>query len=82
MSSSYEDIVMTNALTGAWANKLRPSLAAAGSSPAKLRPRERFDLANADEEIKAWRDLWSAGHGIGGVKGGLQRKGTRTANRD
>lgn len=69
VSSSYEDIVMTNALTGAWANKLRPSLVAAGLDPDRLRPRERFDLANADEDIKSWRDLWSAGHGVGGVKG-------------
>ena len=65
VESGFKDILCTNAITGAWANKLRPSLVRAGLDPDKLQPRTAFDLSNAEEDIKAWRDLWSAGHGVG-----------------
>ena len=68
VESGFKDILCTNAITGAWANKLRPSLVRAGLDPDKLQPRTAFDLSNAEEDIKAWRDLWSAGHGVGQVK--------------
>lgn len=67
VDSDFADIVCTNAFTGAWANKLRPSLVAAGLDPDHLPVRDRFDLARSDAEVKAWKDLWSAGHGVGGV---------------
>lgn len=67
VDSSFPDIICTNAITGAWANKLRPSLVAAGLDPDHLIPRERFDLSNREEDAKAWKDLWSAGHGVGDV---------------
>lgn len=66
VESHFADIVATAAITGALANKLRPSLVRAGLDPDDLKPR-RFDLSNQDEDIKAWKDLWSAGHGVGEV---------------
>ena len=30
--------------------------------------RGRIDLSNLQNQIKAWRDIWSAGHGVGAVK--------------
>ena len=27
-----------------------------------------MDLSGSDKKIKAWRDIWSAGHGVGSVK--------------
>ena len=68
VSSKYEDIICTDTITGAWANKLRPSLVAAGLDPDNLKPYGRINLSNAESDIKAWRDLWSAGHGVGQVK--------------
>lgn len=68
VSSEFSDIVCTNAITGAWANKLRPSLVAAGLDPDNLPVRDRFTLDRDPEERKAWRDLWSAGHAVGRVK--------------
>ena len=65
---SFKDIICTNAITGAWANKLRPSLVAVGVDPDKLKPRDKFDLDYAKDQPKAWKDIWSAGHGLGQVK--------------
>lgn len=68
VASGFEDVICTNAITGAWANKLRPSLVRAGLDPDNLKPRNGFDLSNAEEDTKAWKDLWSAGHGVGQIK--------------
>lgn len=68
VDSSFADIIATSAITGALANKLRPSLVRAGLDPDNLKPRGGMDLSNAEEDIKAWKDLWSAGHGVGQVK--------------
>jgi len=69
VDSSSRDIICTNAITGAWANKLRPSLVRAGLDPDHLPPRRGgFDLSRGEEDVKAWKDLWSAGQGVGQVK--------------
>jgi len=68
VASSFKDIIATSAITGALANKLRPSLVRAGLDPDNLKPRGGMDLSNAEEDIKAWKDLWSAGHGVGQVQ--------------
>lgn len=68
VDSAFGDIICTNAITGAWANKLRPSLVRAGLDPDNLKPRGGFDLSRAEEDTKAWKDLWSAGHGVGEVR--------------
>jgi len=67
VESSYTDIICTDAITGAWANMLVKSLTASGLDPDRLRPHGRFDLSNAENDPKPWRDLWSAGHGVGAV---------------
>ncbi len=64
----FNDIVCTNAITGAYANKLRPSLVNAGIDPDRLETRKGFDLHYAEKQPKAWKDVWSAGHGVGDVK--------------
>jgi nitronate monooxygenase len=66
---AFKDIVCTNAITGAWANKLRPSLVAVGLDPDNLQPApKKFDLEYSKDQPKAWKDIWSAGHGLGQVK--------------
>jgi nitronate monooxygenase len=67
---SFKDLLLTNAITGGWANKLKPSLVAVGLDPDNLqvKPREKFDLEYSKDQPKAWKDIWSAGHGVGQVK--------------
>jgi len=58
------DILTENHLTGLPANYMIPSLVAAGIDVDKLRTGERPDAAGVEDHVKAWRDLWSAGHGV------------------
>ena len=68
VDSVFRDLVMTDAITGAMANKLRPSLVAAGIDPDTLQNGRKFDLHYAEKNPKAWKDIWSAGHGVGNVR--------------
>jgi nitronate monooxygenase len=52
------DIVYTDRVTGVGANFLRPSLEAA-TLP------EPHGALSVSEEAKAWKTIWSAGHGVG-----------------
>jgi nitronate monooxygenase len=63
-----KDLVLTNAITGAWSYKLRPSLEAVGLDPDNLHGRSKFDMDYADKQPKAWKDIWSAGQGVGAVR--------------
>ena len=61
------DIVCSDALTGVPANWLRASLEAAGYDPAH-RPRAgAIDIGQSAADAKRWRDVWSAGQGVGSV---------------
>ncbi len=64
------DIVLTNCFTGATAAFLRPSLVANGLDPANLvRPEGAgVNISGGGANPKTWRDIWSAGQGIGAVK--------------
>lgn len=64
LSAAAEDIVYTDAVSGVNANFLKPSLIRAGLDPANLKAHGGLDMAN---EAKAWRDVWSAGHGVGAI---------------
>jgi len=70
VDSSAKDIVVTNCFTGVNASFLRPSIEANGLDPAKLiRPEgSGVDIAGGGSNSRAWRDIWSAGQGIGAVK--------------
>ncbi|MDE2465988.1 MAG: nitronate monooxygenase [Alphaproteobacteria bacterium] len=58
------DCIYTDAIAGIPANFLRPSIEAAGLDPGNLpRPRER--RPDLPDGIRAWRDVWSAGHSVG-----------------
>lgn len=59
-----EDIVYTDAISGVNANFLKPSILKAGLDPAALQKRHEMDMG---KEARAWKDVWSAGHGVGGV---------------
>lgn len=57
------DVVYTPNVSGVHANFLAASLAAAGFDPAAA-ARPELDL---EAEAKAWKDVWSAGQGVGSI---------------
>jgi nitronate monooxygenase len=67
---SAKDIVLTNCFTGVNASFLRPSIVAHGLDPSKLsRPEgSGVNIAGGGSDYRAWRDIWSAGQGIGAIK--------------
>lgn len=60
------DIVYTPKVSGIPGNFLRASLAEAGLDPDDLTPPDRLNFGTSGD-IKAWRDLWAAGQGIGAI---------------
>lgn len=58
------DILYTPAISGVNANFLKPSLVAAGFDPDALPRHGKLDMAS---EAKVWRDVWSAGQGVGSI---------------
>jgi len=64
LDAAAQDIVYTPSISGVHANFLRPSLIAAGLDPENLPPPGQM---NVGHEAKAWKEVWSAGHGVGGV---------------
>lgn len=65
-----KDVVIANCFTGANASFLLPSVTANGFDSASLwRPdRGAVNISGGGSDRKAWRDIWSAGQGIGAVK--------------
>lgn len=61
------DIVYTPSISGVPANFMRQSLIAAGLDPDNLPHSEGFHAKELDGEAKAWRDVWSAGQGVGSI---------------
>ena len=63
------DIVYTDAVSGIHGNYLAPSLHAAGIDPSTLPERSGEGAYVASERrSKAWRDIWGAGQGVGGIE--------------
>jgi nitronate monooxygenase len=68
VDSSAKDVVVTNCFTGVNASFLRPSLSANGLDPDNLVRREAgISVKDGGANAKAWRDIWSAGQGVGAV---------------
>jgi len=68
LSSRMNDIVYTPNVSGVPANFMRASLEEAGLDP--FAPPQPYAPDMDDElnhEHKAWRDIWSAGHGVGQI---------------
>jgi nitronate monooxygenase len=70
VSGSAADIMVTNCFTGVDANFLRPSIIENGLDPNALQKPEggEINIDGGGANSKAWRDIWSAGQGIGAVK--------------
>ncbi len=63
----FDDLILSDVLTGAKAYYLRQSLEKMGYDPDNMAAGSGMDLSNSQDQIKAWRDVWSAGHGVGAV---------------
>ena len=70
VGSSAADIFYTNLFTGVHGNYLKPSIVAAGLDPDDL-PTSDVTAMNfgsgGDSKVKAWRDVWGCGQGIGAI---------------
>lgn len=67
LSAQAADIVHTPAVSGVPASFMRQSLDSAGYDLARLRDPGVGKLKPLDEEAKAWKSVWSAGQGVGGI---------------
>lgn len=65
LSERSADIMVTDRVSGLPATFMRGSLRAAGLDPDALPPILGPFQPDLPAELKAWRDIWSAGHGVG-----------------
>ena len=75
MSDEYKDMVtkslstdlrLTNLFTGANAYYLKDSIINNGLDPDNLQTNEKgFNISGSQDKINAWKDIWSAGQGVG-----------------
>ncbi|QIZ08819.1 nitronate monooxygenase [Priestia megaterium] len=69
VEATQEDIILTDAFSGIMCNMLVPSIKKAGLEPEKLVKKDKVNFDNMQRETnaKAWKDIWSAGHGVGAI---------------
>ncbi|NAZ18107.1 nitronate monooxygenase, partial [Glutamicibacter soli] len=68
VESSIEDIIYTDAFSGVNANYLIPSIVKAGLDPNQLEKKQEINFEKLDNpEVKAWKDVWGSGQGIGAI---------------
>ena len=69
INSTYEDLRMTNLFTGAQAYYLKDSIINNNLDPDNLDSNTNgFNVSGSQDKIKAWKDIWSAGQGVGLIK--------------
>ncbi|MFO1393609.1 MAG: nitronate monooxygenase family protein [Steroidobacteraceae bacterium] len=70
VDSNSDEVVYTSLFTGVKGNYLARSVAAAGFDPANLPEADKSKMnfgSGGNTEKKAWRDIWSAGQGVGNI---------------
>jgi nitronate monooxygenase len=67
VEGSADDIVYTPLFSGVSANYLKPSIRAVGLDPANLPTTIPEVSYEGGVSRKAWKDIWGAGQGIGGI---------------
>jgi nitronate monooxygenase len=71
VEGSSNDIVYSNLFTGVHGNYLRQSIAASGLDPDALPQSDATKMnfgSGGNTRMKAWKDIWGSGQGIGAVK--------------
>jgi nitronate monooxygenase len=72
VESRAEDVVYTSLFSGVAGNYLRGSVVRAGLDPDKLPEADKTKMnfgTGGNAELKAWRDIWSAGQSVSGIHG-------------
>ncbi|MGR3514506.1 MAG: NAD(P)H-dependent flavin oxidoreductase [Paracoccaceae bacterium] len=64
-----EDLILSRAVTGALGNWMRPSVERAGLSLEDMKREAKIDFSKDMQATKAWKNVWSAGQGVGSVTG-------------
>ena len=70
VESSSDEVVYTSLFTGVRGNYLKRSVAAAGLDPENLPEADKSAMdfgSGGNLGKKAWRDIWSAGQGVGNI---------------
>ncbi len=67
--SSAADVIYTKEISGVFANFLKPSLDAAGLDLETYTKTDDVDFGSElnQDNAKAWKDIWSAGQGVGSI---------------
>lgn len=68
IESTAADVIYTNLFTGVQGNYLRKSIVAAGLDPDNLPTADKSKMnfgSGGNSKVKAWRDIWGAGQGVG-----------------
>jgi nitronate monooxygenase len=68
VESSSDDIVYSNLFTGVHGNYLAASIRHAGLDPEHLPESDPSVMNFGGNAVKAWKDIWGCGQGIGAVK--------------
>jgi nitronate monooxygenase len=67
IEAALGDIVYTPSFSGVHGNYIRQSIEAAGLDPENL-PDKKIDFGkDIDAKKHAWKDIWSAGHGVSDI---------------
>jgi len=70
VESGSEDVVYTSLFSGVKGNYLRGSVLRTGFDPDNLPEADKTRMnfgSGGDMKVKAWRDIWSAGQGVGNI---------------
>src|SRR5208282_3436431 len=69
VDAQAEDIVYTSLFSGVAGNYLRASVEKTGLDPDKLpeADKTKMNFGSGNTELKAWKDIWSAGQSVSGV---------------
>jgi nitronate monooxygenase len=69
IQSNYNDLRMTNLFTGAQAYYMKDSIIKNNLDPDNLDSNlDGFNVSASQDKIRAWKDIWSAGQGVGLIK--------------
>lgn len=67
VDAAVDDLVLTRAFTGASAYYLRRSIERCGLDPDNLSGKTSMDWRQSEQQLKAWKDIWSAGQSVAAV---------------
>jgi len=65
---SFEDLILTNKITGVPAYWIKQSLALAGVSLEEITSEVSINFTDPKGDARRWTKVWSAGHGVGAIR--------------